>query len=283
MQEYICLNGDYYKAEEPVLLYNNRGFQYGDALFETMRGNGKTLYFFDEHISRIYHSMKELGMEVPKNIENKTIKKEILKLLHKNRHLKGSRIRLTVFRNAGGKYAPVTNTVSYLIETDALEDENYQLNEKGIAIDIFHAYKKPRNLLSNMKTTNDLVYVLAGIFKNEQKLDECILLNDNNEIIEAISSNIFLVKDNIIKTPPLNSGCLNGIMRKQILNFAKIAGFKISLQQMYPEELMNCDEIFLTNSVRGIQWVGAFRETRYFKNTSRQMMKMLNQLAQPED
>ncbi|MFO8234316.1 MAG: aminotransferase class IV [Bacteroidales bacterium] len=283
MQQYICLNGYYHKAEEPVLNYNNRGFLYGDALFETMRANGKTIHFFDEHISRIFYSMKELKMKIPKKIEDKSIKHEIIKLLHKNRHLKGSRIRLTVFRDSGGKYAPEKNTASYLIETDALDNETYQLNDKGLNIDVFYAYKKPRSLLSNMKTTNDLIYILAGIFKQERQLDECIILNDNNEVTEAVSSNIFLVNGNVLKTPPLTSGCLNGIMRKQVLNFTKEIGLQIALQKISPEELLESDEVLLSNAIHGIQWVGAFRDIRYFNKTSKEMLKMLNQLTKIED
>jgi branched-chain amino acid aminotransferase len=281
MQQYICYNGYYHKAEEPVLPHDNRGFLYGDALFETMRANGKVIHFFNDHISRLYHSMKTLGMDVPEKIRTAAINEDIVKLLNKNRHLKGARIRLTVFRNSGGKYTPQTNEVSYLISSEKLPSDIYQLNDEGLVIDIFQQYKKPLNLLSNLKTTNDLIYILAGLFKKEQRLNECILLNENNELVEAISSNLFLVKENILKTPPLKSGCLNGIMRKQILELAEDVGLKISMEQkITPQELLESDEIFLTNAVHGIQWVKGFRNIRYYKSTAKKLIQRLNEITQ---
>lgn len=276
MQQYICYNGSYYRSDEPVLMHNNRGFLYGDALFETMRANGKVIHFFEDHISRAFYSMKALRMNPPDNIEKGYIKDEIIKLLNKNRHLKGARIRLTIFRDSGGKYTPDRNSISYIIESEALKNDIYTLNDRGLVIDIYQEYKKPLNVLSNLKTTNDLVYIMAGIFKKENHLDECILLNERNEVTESISSNLFLVKDNILKTPTLKSGCLNGVMRKQILSFAEEIDLKISLQHsLTPEELLNSDEIFLTNAIKGIQWVGAFRDIRYYKNTAKKLMKRL--------
>jgi branched-chain amino acid aminotransferase len=284
MQQYVCYNGTYHKVEDPILKHNNRGFLYGDAIFETMRANGKNIHFFSDHIARAYHSMKELKMDIPQKIEDKSIEKEIVKLLNKNRHLKGARIRLTLFRDAGGKYTPENNSVSYLIESEALESDVYKLNEKGLIIDVFQEYKKQMNLLSNLKTTNDLIYILAGIFKKENGVDECVIMNERNFITESISSNIFLVKGNILKTPSLKSGCLNGIMRKQVLEFAEEIGLKIALHpEISPEELLHCDEVILTNTVKGIQWVSGFRHIRYYKQVARQLAEKLKEKTKIED
>jgi len=277
LRQYINLNGKFYDNQSPVLSHLNRGFLYGDALFETMHANGTHIQFFDDHIERLMDAMKKLKMIIPEEFITKAIEKQIVKLLRKNRHLKGARIRLTVFRNEGGKYTPQTNEVSYLIDSEKLPSYEYELNKKGLQIDLFNELRKPINYLSNLKTTNDLIYVLAGNFKKENELDECIIINQNNEVCEAISSNLFIVKDQIIKTPPLKSGCLNGIMRKKVIAYAKELGFKISVNYtIAPQELLNCDEIFLTNAIKGIQWVGGFRQKRFYKTTANKLIQKLN-------
>ena len=278
LPKHINLNGEYFSREEPVLSHLNRGFLYGDALFETMHANGTQIQFFNDHIDRLKDGMKKLRMELPECILDETIKKQIVKLLRKNRHLKGARIRITVFRNQGGKYTPETNESSYLIDTEKLPTDQYELNKRGLHIDLFNELRKPLNYLSNIKSTNDLLFVLAGNFKKQYRLDECIILNQNNEVCEAISSNLFIVKEDIIKTPPLRSGCLNGIMRKKTIGFARDLDVKVSDDRpITPQELLECDEIFLTNAIKGIQWVGGFREKRYYKSMAQKLINKLNE------
>jgi len=278
MQQYINLNGKHLPADEPVLYHTNRAFQYGDALFETMHANGKQVQFFDDHLQRLIKAMGMLRMEVPSRIKNHSLEGEIARLLHTNRHLKGARVRLTVFRNSGGKYAPDQLSCSYLIESEALESDTYRLNEKGMIIDVFSQLKKPITPFSHLKTTNDLIYIMAGIYKNEKSLDECLLINDKNEITEAISSNIFVVSDRVIHTPPLASGCLDGLMRKKIIEFAREAGYEVrDREALTLENLMHAEEVFLTNAVKGIQWVSGIRKKRFFKNTAKKLIALLNE------
>ena len=278
MQQYINLNGSWVFAEEPVLSHKNRGFQYGDALFETMHANGTQVQLFSRHMERLIRAMGMLKMEVPPRISNHSILQDITKLLHKNRHLKGARVRLTVFRNQGGKYTPATNACSYLIESEQLEYDTYRLNSKGLIIGVFDEIRKPVNPLANLKTTNDLVYVLAGIHKSQNNLDECLIMNPEGEVIEAISSNVFAARDSVLHTPPLASGCLDGVMRKQVIELAREAGWEVKdSNPLWLEDLMHADEVFLTNAVRGIQWVGGIRQKRYFKQCAKELTTKLNQ------
>jgi len=278
MQQYINLNGTYRKADEPNLNHGNRGFQYGDALFETMHANGKVIQFFDRHMQRLNKTMGMLKMEAPPIISGQTIDKEIARLLHKNRHLKGARVRLTVFRNPGGRYTPENNSCSYLIETSPLEHDTYRLNDKGLFIDVFPGLKKPIHPLSNLKTTNDLIYVMAGLYKKEQGLDECLLVNERDEITESVSSNVFMVSDGLLVTPPLASGCLEGIMREQIMDCARALNMKVTDRHALTlKNLMEAEEVFLTNAIKGIQWVGGIRQKRYFKHTARKLLSVLNE------
>ncbi|MBS3774027.1 MAG: aminotransferase class IV [Bacteroidales bacterium] len=278
MDQYINLNGQYLDAKEPVFSAGNRGFRYGDALYEVMHANGTTLQFFQDHMERLIKNMNYLNMEIPPPISNHRIQQEIVKLLNKNKHLKGAKARVTVFRNGGGQYTPNTNSCSYFIESEKLETDIYTLNKKGLIVDVFQNLKKPITPLSNLNSTDALFYILAGNFKREHDLDDCLLVNQNNEIIEAPGSNIFLVRKNVVKTPPLKSGCKEGIIRKHIFDFAHHLGYKMSRQHPVSfEDLTDADEMFLTNSIDGIQWVGGIRQKRYFKNTAKKMANLLNE------
>jgi len=277
---FILNNGEYFSREEFGVSITNRSFCYGDGLFETMHANGTEIQFFDDHLIRLKYGMKILKMEIPEAIESGNILKEIIKLLHKNKLYQGVRIRLSVFRNDGGRYTPTTNASSYIVETEFIENDHYNLNQKGLVIDIYPEIQKPVNLFSNLKTSNALIYILAGIYATEKKLDDCIIINDKGFITETISSNIFLIKDKFILTPPLTDGPVAGIMRKQILKIADILQYRIYNEKSLTEKnILDADEMFISNSITGLKWVLAFKEKRFFNNSSQKFIDKLNELA----
>lgn len=280
VNSFILHNGEYHFKDDFGLSFKNRAFCYGDALFETMHANGTEIQFFEDHMTRLKYGMNVLKMEIPSIIETGFIEKEIIKLLHKNKLYQGVRIRLSVFRNEGGKYTPTDNNISYLVETEHIENDHYELNHKGLLIDIFKEIKKPVNVFSSLKSANALLYVMAGSYAKERKLGDCILLNENGNIIEGISSNIFIIKGDAIYTPPLKDGPVAGIMRKQILKIADSNGLKINFKDSINEtQLLNADEVFLTNSITGIRWVLAYKDKRFFSNIARQIIDKLNIIA----
>jgi 4-amino-4-deoxychorismate lyase len=150
------------------------------------------------------------------------------------------------------------------------------LNEKGWQIDIFEDHRKTLNKLSSLKSTNSLPYILAGIYKKEKKLDECIILNELGNISEAITSNIFIVYNGVFYTPSLNKGCIGGIMRKVIIDMVKEGGREVQECPLNPNALLRADEVFLTNSINGIRWVNAYRMKRYFNKASKLLVEQLN-------
>ena len=280
INSFILYNGNYHFRDELGLSFKNRAFCYGDALFETMHANGTEIQFFEDHMARLMYGMKILGMEVPTVIETAFIEKEIIKLLHKNKLYQGVRIRLSVFRNEGGKYTPENNSISYLVETEYIENDHYELNQKGLIIDLFNEIKKPVNSFSNLKTANALLYIMAGKFAKKNKLGDCILINENGYLLEGISSNLFILKGDKISTPPLKDGPVAGVMRKQILKIADKHGLKINFETSLKEaDLLNADEVFLTNAITGIRWVLAYKDRRYFNNIARQFIDKLNMMA----
>jgi branched-chain amino acid aminotransferase len=279
VDSYCIYNGHVISLYEPAISFSNRAFRYGDSLFESIRYTNGKIMFLSDHVKRIKLSMTTLRMNVPAEFTTGNIEQLIIHLLVQNNIKKEARIRLTVFRNEGGFYTPDTNDISFLIESEALETDGYTLNQKGLWVDIYTEIKKQINKISNIKTGNALLYVMAGITKTSLKLDDCLLVNDNGNIIESISSNIFVVKNGTLYTSPITDGCIDGIMRKQILGIAaqnKILTFE---QTLTVHALTNGDEVFLTNAIKGIQWVGQFKNKFYTNQKSVFFTEKLNELA----
>ena len=278
MQNYINHNGNFILSDAPMVTANNRSFRYGDALFETIRLTNYNPQFLKEHLLRLTAGMQVLKMEMNSNLNTTFLEHAILELAQKNNITSDGRVRLTVYRNEGGLYAPSDNKVSFVVEVYPIEEKGYILNQKGYSVDLFTEFKKAQNALSSIKSANSAIYVMAGIHKTNHQLDECLLLNDKHHIIEGISSNIFAVKNGVLYTPPVGDGCVNGVMRKKIIEIAqanKIAVYEISVMQ---NVLLGADELFLTNTINGIRWVVAYKQKRYFNDTSQRLTQKLNEL-----
>lgn len=273
----INFNGEIVTKTEVLFGIENRAFAYGDSVFESMKyANGKII-FWEDHYFRLMSSMRILRMEIPMNFSPEYLQSQILDTIIANNHNDSPvRIKLTVFREGAGKYAPETNDVSFIISCEKLANQTFEFNKEGLVVDLFKDHYKQKSLLSNLKTTNALLYVLAGVFKTENNLHECILLNDAKEVAEAISANVFIVKENVIITPSTNAGCLKGVMRKNIIKIAKAEGFELKEEDFSPFELQRADEVFLTNAIQGIRWVSKFRKKEYRNAVSLQLSQALN-------
>lgn len=280
MLDTFCIyNGHLISIYEPAVSFTNRAFRYGDSLFESIRySNGKAMFIID-HIKRLKLSMTTLRMNVPTDFNTANIEQLIIHLAQKNNITGDARVRLTVFRNEGGHYTPETNDISFLIETEPLPYVGYQLNQKGTWVDVYAEIKKPINKIANLKTGNSLLYVMAGLTKKSLKLDDCLLVNDNGNIIESISSNIFIIKNGTLYTSPISDGCVDGVMRKQILALAGLNRILTFEQTLTINTLMNGDEVFLTNAIRGVQWVGQFKNKFYTNRMAIFFNEKLNELT----
>lgn len=260
---------------ENIFTVNNRAFKYGDAIFETIRVLDGKLCFLPDHFERLKKGMDFLQF---KNCEItfETLIKQIEDLVVKNNIKKGGRVRLTVFREAEGFYTPFNEKCGYVIEAKPIEQNHYSLNPDGLIIDIYNLHRRSTSKLSNIKTTNDIPQILAGLYALENNLDDCIILNKHNRIVETTNSNIFLYKKNNIYTPSLDEGCMDGVMRKQILKIAEKLKINIFEGMLNANVLLQTDEVFVTNVVRGVQWVKTFKEKNYTNEASQVFVNELN-------
>lgn len=280
-QNKYILNGELVTLHQlNSLVFSNRAFRFGDALFETIRYSNKNILFLQDHVFRLKLSMPHLKMKIPPDFSNDYFLNKISELIYANQlQNKSARIRITVFRTGAGYYYPSSNEVDYLIEAEELDSPLYALPSNGLVADIYKDILKPINKLSNLKTGNGLIYILAAINKDDLRLDECFILNEKGNICEATSSNVFAVKGNMLMTPPLTEGCVTGIMRKQIQKIAERKKMLVIEKPFSAHTLIDADEVFITNTIKGIQWIRQFQSKIYEKKTFTTMLiEALNEI-----
>ena len=264
--------------DNTLLSINNRGFAYGDALFETIKASYGKLLFWEDHYFRLMASMRIMRMEIPMSFTMEYLEEQILKTLTENNlSSASSRVKLTVFRNEGGLYLPETNNISFLITVKPIDTDFYIVKDGFYEVDLFKDYYVSPSLLSSLKTNNKALNVVGSIYAKENKLNNCLVLNTDKQVIEALNGNVFVVKGNIIKTPPIENGCLKGIMRKQIIEtIESLPEYELVEEAISPFELQKADEIFITNVIVGIQAVSKYRKKTFKSEVSKLLIQKLN-------
>lgn len=273
---FVNNNGKIFSNTGPSIMAGNRGYTYGDGLFESIRIlNGKAINL-EHHLNRLIEGAKVLKMRIPSFYTPAFFEEHIQELIALSKIAEGGRVRLSIDRLGGGTYLPDVNEVSYFIEVYPIENNLFGLNAKGLEIDLYQDIKKYKTPLSNYKTKNGVIYVLAAISAKEKGLDDMLLVNEKGQILESSNSNLFVVSNGVLYTPGLGDGCLAGTMRMQVINLALKNGLKVYECPILPSNLLVADEVFLTNAVKGITWVGGYRTKRYFNTTARKIVAFLN-------
>ncbi len=274
----INYNGQLLPAEAHFLNYENRGLRYGDSLFETARANDSKIFFWEDHYFRLMSSMRMLRMEIPMEFTMEFLEEQVQSTLEANDLQRApARIRLTVFRNDGGRYLPDTNEVSFIVEASRLDTPFFKFSEAPYEIELFKDHLVLPGLLATLKTNNKIVHVVGSIYAKENGYQNCLLLNYEKQVVEALNGNFFLLSEGRIKTPPIKDGCLNGIIRKQLLQLGKEQdNFSIEEASISPFELQKADELFITNSAVGIQAVSKYRKASYGHEVARSLLGHLN-------
>lgn len=274
---FVNNNGTIISTTGPSIYAGNRGYTYGDGLFESIRiMNGKALNVAN-HYQRLMQGGLALKMRFPNYYSTEFFEKQIAELIEHCKVTEGGRIRLSIDRMGGGTYLPDVNETSYYIECYPMENNLFGLNSKGLEVDLYQDIKKQNTPLSNYKTKNGIIYVLAAISAKEKGLDDMLLMNDKGQILESSHSNLFVVSNGVLYTPSLADGCLAGTMRMQVINLALKHKLKVYECPILPSNLLVADELFLTNAVRGITWIGGYRTKRYFNTTARKIVTFLNE------
>jgi len=261
------------------LTVSNRSFLYGDGVFETLKIVNNKILFFEDHYFRLMASMRIVRMEIPMIFTMEYLEEQILKLVEVLAIKDAARVRFTVFRNEGGFYLPNDNSISFVIQASKLENIRYKIPKIQFEVDLYKDFIVPRQLLSTLKTANKITHVTASIFAKENQLDSALLINETKNVIEAANGNLFMLMGNKLITPPISEGCLNGIMRKQIISLAKqIDSVEVIEAAISPFDLQKADELFITNVIVGIQPITKYRKKEFEVRLVNQLLEKLNAL-----
>lgn len=276
----VNFNGTLVAEDTTFLNQNNRGLRYGDSLFEAIRVVNGHVYFLEDHYLRLMSSMRILRMEIPMELTMEFMEQEILKTVESYGTNGAYRIRFVVFRNDGGLYLPETNTISYAIEAKKLDNPFYTIVESFYEVELFKDFYVNKDMLSNLKTNNRILNVVGSVFAKENDYHNCLLINGDKMVVEALNGNIFLVSGTTIKTPPLKDGCLNGILRKKLIEILnKTDAYQLKEASISPFELQKADELFITNSISGITPISKYRKKVFTTRTSTDLVGKLNAVA----
>jgi branched-chain amino acid aminotransferase len=258
---------------------NNRGFLFGDTIFETIKVNGTKILFLEEHYLRLMASMRICRMEIPMNFTMEFMEEEILKLIALQANKVSNRIRFSVFRNAEGFYNPTSNEVQFIITCSELASDTYVFSSTSYEVELFKDFHVSKHLLATLKTNNKMINVVASIFAKENNFQNCLLINEDKNVVEATNGNVFMKMGNQIITPPISDGCLNGIMRKQVIAIVtKMDGLEMIEKSISPFDLQKADELFISNVITGIQPIKKYRKKEFTTEVAKEITGLLNAL-----
>lgn len=276
---WVNFNGELLLANTLNISISNRAFRYGDGLFESMRVNPKgEIPFLTTHLQRIKASSNFLRIKFPSLLNEAYIFKSAKELQGKIKSPSALKLKLSIFRTGDGNFAVSNPSSMFLLEVSSLENHYYSILPKGLQIGLNPLpVIRTNGLLNGHKTMNALPYILGATFAIEKGFTECLLLNEKSEIVEGIHNNVFFVFKDGIKTPPLSSGALDGVMRKYLISAIPKLGISILEADVLPADLSNVQEIFFSNSVKGVSWVSGLDKRRFTHATSDLIVKNLLQ------
>jgi len=261
-------NGNLVAFDDVKITPNNRAFKYGDSVFETIKVVHGKLVFWEEHYFRLMASMRMLRMKIPMNFTLEFLEEQLLKTVSVNENNKNTRARLSVTRKDGGFYTPNTNEIDFLIESQEIEYST----KASYKVDLFKDFYMYSGYLSTVKTNNKLIHTLASIYAKENELDNCILLNERKGVVEVTNASLFLIKGTLIKTPPLTEGCLKGIAREKVISVITSSNnYTLEEAIISPFEIQKADEVFITNSIIGIQPITNYRKKEFSTDISKKL------------
>ncbi len=214
-------------------------------------------------------------MVLPDSFTQQKTEEQIHELLDSNKLNKGARLRLSFFRATGGFYKPQNNSVEYIMETEELESDKYSLNKAGLNVGVYSQLRKACNMLGGIKSCSAQLYVMASLYAEEKNWNDAVILNETGHVAEATSSNIFMVSGNTVYTPDLDQACVDGVMRRVILDIGNKHGYKFVECAILPDDLLKADEVFITNAIKGIQWVKGIKNKRYYHEVSSALIELL--------
>lgn len=272
---FIVYNNQLINRNDLKLSEKNRGFLYGDGFFESIKIFNRKPFNFENHFKRIQSSANYLDLIF--KISKQDFLNIIIQLLENNKIINGY-IRISVFRESLGKYCPDSNDSSFIISSKEDKNSCFTVNSNYLNLGVYKENLKSNSKISNLKSLNSLLYVMASKYALENKYDDVLLLNTNENIIESTNSNLFVFNKGVVFTPPLSDGCVDGSMRKLLLSIIKNE-YEIKVQSLSFQQIQQSEEIILSNAISGVRRVTHFANEIYSKKAFYNfLIKSLNSL-----
>lgn len=281
MKNKVLINGRLADSGKARVSVFDRGFMYGDGVFETMRCYAGTVFKCDEHIDRLYTSLRVLGIKPPR--PKAELKDDIYRTLRAN-ILKNAYVKVIVTRGQGRFGIGYKDSFRPNAVIIAKEFEGYPewMHGKGLSVEVAGITQNEGSVLSRVKSLNFLPYIIARFEAKDMGFDEAILVNTKGHLAEAATSNVFLVRRGRLITPSLLDGILPGIARATVLSIAKRLRIPVSERSVRPEEIAGADEAFLTNSLAEVLPVTSIGRKRIGSGSPGELTKLLHISYQKE-
>ena len=255
---YINISGKIITAVDAGIPVDNGSFRYGYGLFETMLVQDGIIRLKQYHWERLFAGLKQLYFDIPASMTPEWLEEQVAGTVKKNKLEKLCRVRLQMFAAGGGLYDMQSQQPGFVIEYFPLEASTMQLNENGLVTGIATGLNKSMDSLSNLKSCNALIYAMAGRQAKANKWNDAFICNTTGNIIESTIANIFWIQNDVVYTPPLSEGCIAGVMRRYVMESITVKEKNLSI-----DELLQADEVFLTNAIKTVRWVGELKNKKY--------------------
>ncbi len=247
MSRLVYINGEFVPSEEAKISVFDKGFLFGDGVFEGIRAYEGRIFRLDEHLKRLYNSAKALLINVPLSFED--MRKAVIETVKRN-NLKDAYIRLIVTRGIGDLGLDITKckNPSVVIIADEIALFPKEIYEKGIEVITSSIRASYGDVLPpQIKSLNYLSHILAKWEATNAKVQEAILLSREGYVTEGSAENIFIVRDKCLITPPSWVGILEGITRSAVLEIAwEIEEVEDIIEDVFTRyDLYVADECFL--------------------------------------
>jgi len=262
MSAYLLYNGKFHKEDSPLVTASNRGLRYGDGLFETLRCTDGQLQMASFHFERLFNGLQLLQFDCPAYFTPAYLQNQVIALCYKNQH-PVARVRINVFRGDGGLYDAENHFPHYIIQSWKLPEPGFQFNENGLVTGIYPDAQKPMDLFCNLKCNSFLPYTMAALHAQKNRWNDAILLNTAGRVCDTSIANLFIIKNEIIYTSPLTEASVAGTMRRFLLENLPANGFSVQEKPITEADLYSADEVFLSNAIKGIRWVGHCGDSTY--------------------
>lgn len=238
-------------ADATVSVFD-RGFLYGDSIYETMRTAGGNIVELERHLARLHGSAEGIAMEL--SYSDDEIRDAVTQTLEAAGNA-DSRIRVVITRGTGPIALDTRTSESPLmvVFVQPLQFPPAEQYERGISAQIVDVQKNVREAIDpGLKTGNYLPSILALRKAVEAQGDDAIMVNADGNVAEGATSNLFMVSEGQVSTPSLETGVLAGITRGVVLELSAQAGLPVAETTITPDQLRGAQEVFLTSSVRGV-------------------------------